>query len=101
MKTQKFLQILEAVHNIHPHIKFNTCVAVKYKKSTDDKLEEIEFMFKLMTAQYNGPYDFDLLNGELETKMQEQEMKQSGSLMQRFVKKLCICTGPILVVVVM
>ena len=40
-----------------------------------------------MTRQYNGPYDFDLLNGELETRMQEQEMNQSGWSMQRFVKR--------------
>ena len=70
----KFLNILESLHNIHPHIKFNTIDVVKYTKPTDDKLEENEFTFRLMTRQYNGAHDLDLLNGELESKMQEQEM---------------------------
>ena len=30
-----------------------------------------------MTRQYNGPYDLNLLNGEIESRMQEQEMNQS------------------------
>ena len=83
----KFLNILESLHNIHPHIKFNTFDVVKYTKPTDDKLEENEFTFRLMTRQYNGARDLDLLNGELETRMQEQEMNQSGWSMQRFVKR--------------
>ena len=83
----KFLNILESLHNIHPHIKFNTFDVVKYTKSTDDKIEENEFTFRLMTRQYNGPYDLDLLNGELETRMQEQEMNQSGWSMQTFVQR--------------
>ena len=73
----KFLNILESLHNIHPHIKFNTFDVVKYTKPTDDKLEENEFTFRLMTRQYNGPNDLDMLNSELETIMQEQEMNQS------------------------
>ena len=40
-----------------------------------------------MTRQYNGSYDLDLLNGELETGMQEPEMDQSGWSMQKFVKR--------------
>ena len=36
----KFFNILESLHNIHPHIKFNTFDVVKYAKPTDDKLEE-------------------------------------------------------------
>ena len=83
----KFLSILESLHNIHPHIKFNTFDVVKYTKPTDDKLEENEFTFRLMTRQYNGAHDLDLLNGELESRMQEQEMNQSGWSMQRFVKR--------------
>ena len=83
----KFLNILESLHNIHPHIKFNTFDVVKYTKPTDDKLEENEFTFRLMTRQYNGAHDLDLLNGELETRMQEQEMNQSGWSMQQFVKR--------------
>ena len=63
----KFLNILESLHIIHPHIKFNTFDVVKYTKPTDDKLEENEFTFSLMTRQYNGAHDLDLLNGELET----------------------------------
>ena len=45
----KFLNILESLHNIHPHIKFNTFDVVKYTKPTDDKLEENELTFRLMT----------------------------------------------------
>ena len=40
-----------------------------------------------MTRQYNGPHDLDMLNTELETRMQEREMNQSGWSMQRFVKR--------------
>ena len=40
-----------------------------------------------MTSQYNGAHDLDLLNEELETRMQEQEKKQSGWSMQRFIKR--------------
>ena len=75
------------MYNIHPHIKFNTFDVVKYTKPTDDKLEENEFTFRRMTRQYNGPYDLDMLNSELETRMQEQELNQSGWSMQRFVKR--------------
>ena len=79
------LNILESLHNIHPHIKFNTFDVVKYTKPTDDKLEDNEFTFRLMTRQYNGAHDLDLLNRELETRMQEQEMNQSRWSMQRFI----------------
>ena len=89
------------MYNIYPHINFNTFDVVKHSKPTHDKLEENEFTFRLMTRQYNGPHDLDMLNSELETRMQEQEMKQSGWSMQRFVKKLCIYTGLILLVVVL
>ena len=41
-----------------------------------------------MTRQYNGPYDLYMLNSELETRMQEQEMNQSGWSMQRSVKRI-------------
>ena len=40
-----------------------------------------------MTRKYNGPYDLDMLKGELETRMQEQEKNQSGLSMQRFVRR--------------
>ena len=75
------------MYSIHPHIKFTTFDVVKYTKPTDDKLEENEFTFRLMTRQYNRPHDLDMLNSELETRMQEQEMNQSGWRMQRFVKR--------------
>ena len=39
-----------------------------------------------MTRQYNGPYDLDFLNEELESRLQEQEMNQSGWSMERFIK---------------
>ena len=74
----KFLNILESLHSIYPHIKFNTFDVLKYTKPTDDQLEENEFTFRLMTRQYNGAHELDLLNGELESRMQEQEKNQSG-----------------------
>ena len=74
----RFLEALEALYNIHPYIKFNTFDVKRYKKPTDEQLEEKEFTVRLMTRQYNGPCDLDLLNGELETKMQEKEKNQSG-----------------------
>ena len=40
-----------------------------------------------MTRQYNGPYDLDMLNVEMENRMQEQEMNQSGWTMKRFIKR--------------
>ena len=40
-----------------------------------------------MTGQYNGPHDLDMLNTELEPRMQEREMNQSGWSKQRFVKR--------------
>ena len=83
----KFLNVLEEMYNIHPHIKFSTFDVVKYTKPTDDKLEENELTFRLMTRQYSGPHDLDVFDSELETRMQEQEMNQSGWSMQRFVKK--------------
>ena len=83
----EYLNVLEELYNIHPHIKLNTFDVVKYTKSTDDKLEENEFTFSLMTRRYNGPHDLDMLNSELETRMQEQEMNQSDWSMQRFVKR--------------
>ena len=83
----KFLNILESLHNIHPHIKFNTFDEIKYTRPTDDKLEENEFFFRLMTRQYNGAHDLDLLNGVLETRTQEQKMNRSGWSMQRFIKR--------------
>ena len=46
----KFLNVLEEMYNIHPHIKFNTFDVVKYTKPTDDKLQENEFTFRLMTC---------------------------------------------------
>ena len=82
----RFSEVLEASYNIHPHIKFNTFDVVSYTKPTDEQLEENEFTYRLMTRQYNGSYDLDLLNGELKSRMQEQEMNQSGGIMKRFVK---------------
>ena len=66
----RLLEALEALHIIHLKIKFNTFDVVPYTKPADDKVEENEFTFRLMTRQYNGPYDLDMLNGELETRMQ-------------------------------
>ena len=83
----KFLNLLEEMYNIHPHIKFNNFHVVMYTKPTDDKLEENEFTFRLLTRQYNGPHDLDMLNSELDIRMQDQEMNQSGWSMQRFVKR--------------
>ena len=40
-----------------------------------------------MTRQYNGPYDLDILNSELEARMQEKVVNQSGWSMQRFVNR--------------
>ena len=40
-----------------------------------------------MTRQYSGPYGLDMLISELETRMQEQEVNQSGWSMQRFVNR--------------
>ena len=98
----KFLKVLETMYNIHPHIKFNTFDVIRNSKPTDDKLEENEFTFRLMTRQYNGPYDLDMLNSHLESRMQEQEMKQSSWSMQRFVKRtMYIYTGFIQLVVVL
>ena len=74
----RFLKALGALHNIHPDIRFNTFDVVRYTKLTDDQLEENEFTFRLMTSQYNGTYCLDMLNGELDTRMQEQERNQSG-----------------------
>ena len=74
------------MYNIHPYIKFNT-FDVKYTKPTDDKVDENEFTIRLMTRQYNGPHDLDMLNSELETRTQEKEVNQSGRSMQRFVKR--------------
>ena len=82
-----FLNVLEEMYNIHPQIKFNTFDVVKYTKPTDDKLEENEFTFRLMTRQYNGPHDLDMLISELETRMQEQEMNHCGWSMERFVNR--------------
>ena len=40
-----------------------------------------------MTRLYIGPYDLDLLNGELESGMQELEMNQSGWSMQSCTRR--------------
>ena len=74
----KFLDVIDTMYNIHPHSKFNNFDVIKHIKTTDDKLEENEITFSLMTRQLNGPYDLDMMNRELETRMHEQEMKQSG-----------------------
>ena len=83
----KFINASGTLHNIHPQINFNTFDVVKYTKPADDKLEENEFTFRLMTRQYNGPHDLDMLNSELETRMQEQGKNPSGWSMQRFIKR--------------
>ena len=83
----RFLETLEQMHGIHPHIKFNTLGVVRYTKPTDDKLEEIEFTFRLMTRQHNGSFDLDRLSSELEPRMQEQKINQSGWKMHRFIKR--------------
>ena len=74
---------METPYNIHPQI--NNLDVDKYTTSADDKLEEHEFRFRLMTTQNNGPYELDIINSELKNKMQEQEMNQSGWSMQKFV----------------
>ena len=81
----KFLKVLETMYNIHPYIKFNTFDVVKYTKPTDDKLEEDEFTFRLMTRHYNGPHELDMLNSELDIRLQEQERDQSVWSEQRCV----------------
>ena len=81
-----FLETLEALHNILPHIKFNTIDVVRYTKPIVDKLAQNEVTFGQMSRQYNKSFDLDLLNGKLEIRMQEQEMIQSSWTMQRFVK---------------
>ena len=68
----KFLNVLEAMYNIHPYIKIKIFDVVKYTKPTDDKLEENEFTFRQTTRQYNGPHDLDMLNSELEARMHEK-----------------------------
>ena len=40
-----------------------------------------------MTRQYNGHYDLDVFNSELETRIQEQGMNQFGMSMQWFVER--------------
>ena len=40
-----------------------------------------------MSRQNNGPFDLALLSGELETRMQQQEMNQSGWTIQSFDKR--------------
>ena len=75
------------MYNIYSHFKYDTFDIVKYTKPTDDKLKENDFTFRLMTGQYNGPHDLDMLNSELESRTQEQEMNQSGWSMRRFVKR--------------
>ena len=40
-----------------------------------------------MYRPYIGPYHLDMLNSELELRMQEQEMNQSGWSMQIFIKR--------------
>ena len=81
----RLLEAIEAMHNIHSRLKFNYFDVVRYTKPTDDKVEENEF--SLMTRLYNGPYELDMLNGGLETRMQEQGMNQSEWSMQRFIKR--------------
>ena len=79
----RFLEALKAMHNIHPHIKFNTFDVVRYTKPTDEQLEQNEFTFRLMTRQYNGPYDLNLLNEVLETRVQE---KRNQSIWLEYAK---------------
>ena len=60
---------LPTLHNIHPHINFITLDVVNYTKSTDDKIEEHEFTFRLMTRQNNSPIDLDEFNNELKNEL--------------------------------
>ena len=83
----KFLKVFETMYNMNPHKKFNTFDVLRYTKPSNDKLEENEFTFRLMTRQYNVPYDLDMFNCEHETIIQEHEMKQSDWSMNRFVKR--------------
>ena len=81
------MEALEALYKIKPHIKFNSFDVVRYTKPTDEQIEENEITFRLMNSQKNESFDLDWLNGELETRMKEQETNQSGNSMQRFVKR--------------
>ena len=83
----RFLEALEALYKLHPHIKFNTFDVVRYTKPTDEQIEEKDITVGLRTRQYNRSYDLDLVNGEFETRMQIREMNQSGCIVQRFVKR--------------
>ena len=56
---------LPTLPNIYPLINFITLDVVIYTKLTDDKIEEHEFTFRLMTRQYNSPIDLDKLNNEI------------------------------------
>ena len=46
----RFLEALEALYKIHPHLKFNTFDVIRYTKPTDEQLEENEFTLRLMTS---------------------------------------------------
>ena len=63
---------LPTLHKIQPHFKINTFDVVNYTKPTDDKIEEPNFPFRLMTRQNISPIDLDELNNELEVRMQER-----------------------------
>ena len=73
----KFLD-LEKLHNIYLYIKFNTSDEVRYTKPTYDKLESHKFVFISTFRQYNTPGSLVELNIEFETRMQEEEINQSG-----------------------
>ena len=64
--------------NSHPPIKIHTFDVLNDTKPTDQKSEGHEFTFKFITRWCSSPNDQDELNKELETRMQEQEMNQSG-----------------------
>ena len=57
----KFLEALEAIHNIYQHIKFRTFDEVRYRKYTDETLEESEFTFRLASMLYNTLHKLDVL----------------------------------------
>ena len=68
-------------------MKFHTFGVVRCTKATDDKSEEHQFTFGLMSRKYNSPYDLGLLNGEQKTRRQEQDMNHSVWTMQSFDKR--------------
>ena len=82
------LEALDAIHNKHPHIKFNTFDVVRDTKPTDETLEGNNFTFRLISLLFYTPYDLDVLNSELETRIKQPDMNQYYWSMQVLLKDL-------------